>query len=670
MSHRAIPLLTVLLACCPLPGAAQDFERDVLQPDAFEGDPLGIGEVGDLDDVQMAEPAPAPDTEEPPPEVAVREGEVVRAVPAVREKRHRVEVKLVAGLAVTRHTSHLLNVGSHDVPVRYRLAVPAGAEVAGCEGCRTRWIRDDRGVALEVDVQSLPSKEEAQVTLTYVAAAPQAGGAVRWALPARGSDPRAARAEVTVDAPHLLSPKVDGVAADDVPVPVDPWRPAEVTALRPTADPPRATLWHFPCDGGHCARLHAVAGPRSARPRDVLLLVDASPSTIGPARNRMGVALTALLGIVPGGSRVRAVAFAGDAKPVLADPTPPDRVPLRPLVDATRAELGSSTRLEAAWSTVGSWVQDSRGAGRDPQVVLVGDGGLTWGADAEATVAEAEHAGVAIHAVNVSDRPARPSLVDAVRRTGGLMVSAGDAAARAERGDTPAPLEERLRVLFAPDVVPELELRKGRERTALGPLRAGEQRAWEGPVRARPVLKPGGLLRARPRPAPAELVPALARRVQRTEASRPVHDLTSSDPAPPIATLDAPPDHPLDGKGIPKATVRTMLRQRLVPPARLCFRQDRRGRADHARRAEFVLRLAEREIMEARVEGDLPQELRRCLLAAVDALDVPYFEGVVIVRYPVYTQRAPEEPSVELEAPVRHQVDAVTQGHPTTPRTP
>jgi hypothetical protein len=658
-------LALTLFTFAGLPAAAQEFDSDVLQEDAFEGDPIGIGGLEDLD--RVPEPAPrTPRGPGHPPEPAVREGEVLHAVPAVRETHHRVQVELIEGLAVVRVGLRFMNGGSQAAGLRYRLAVPPDAEVAECAGCSTRWIRDERGLALEVHVPPWPERGEHRVQVTYVAPAPRVGGAVRWHLPARGADERIAPAAVTAVASHLLSPTVAGAPAGDTPVAIDPWTDAEVAAHAPTDATPRAVLWHFPCGDARCARARLSTGPRQAAPRDVILLIDASRSTLGPARNRMGVAFAALMGVMPAGSRMQAVAFASEARALQAEPVDPARVPMRPLVDATRADLGAATRFEAAWPTVRDRVRASRRAGRDPIVVLVGDGGLTQGDAGDRALAEAKRLRIPVHAVNLGDRPARPGLVDAVRRTGGLLLDAGPPAARAERGGPGAALEERVQALFAPVVAQGVTLRAGGRRFLLDSLRAGEEQVWEGPVPARPVLSGPGW-RATARPAPDAVAAALGRRLARGDADRPVHVIGPPDPP---ADALAPPDDPLAGKGIPKDTVRVMLRQRLVPAARRCFRQDRRGRADHARRAEYIIRLAEREVIEARVQGDLPDALRRCLLGAVDGLDVPMFEGVVLVHYPVYTERAPDPPRLELEGPVADEVDAVTAGHPTTPRPP
>ena len=102
-----------------------------------------------------------------------------------------------------------------------------------------------------------------------------------------------------------------------------------------------------------------------------------------------------------------------------------------------------------------------------------------------------------------------------------------------------------------------------------------------------------------------------------------------------------------------------MLRQRVVPLARGCFRRDRAGRSEYERRAVFVFALAEREVVSAEVEGRIPEPLRQCLMGAVDALDVPRFAGIVKVRYPLVTESVEIAPKVELTTVAAGAVDAL-----------
>jgi hypothetical protein len=119
---------------------------------------------------------------------------------------------------------------------------------------------------------------------------------------------------------------------------------------------------------------------------------------------------------------------------------------------------------------------------------------------------------------------------------------------------------------------------------------------------------------------------------------------------------------------MPASPLLSMLQQRIMPVARGCFRRDRAGRADYQVRATFVFTLAEREVVAARVEGAIAEALRTCLLQAVDTLAVPRFSGLVVVRYPLVTEREPLPSQVELSGHTEAELDAViaedSQGHP------
>jgi hypothetical protein len=103
-----------------------------------------------------------------------------------------------------------------------------------------------------------------------------------------------------------------------------------------------------------------------------------------------------------------------------------------------------------------------------------------------------------------------------------------------------------------------------------------------------------------------------------------------------------------DGAGMPSDPLLGMLRQRILPIARGCFRRDRAGQLRYEKRAVFVFSLAEREVADAHIEGAIPEALRDCLLSAVDQLEVPRFSGVVNVRYPLITESVPAAEQVEL----------------------
>jgi len=234
-------------------------------------------------------------------------------------------------------------------------------------------------------------------------------------------------------------------------------------------------------------------------------------------------------------------------------------------------------------------------------------------------------------------------------------------------------------------------VRLGRRAYRLGPLYAGEELRWEGVLDA-PLLalldgRPVHPERRRrgPRPwleawgrslageGPLSAVHPADREVPSRADCHPRGPATRaggvSDATAPIALaepLDCGPRPPTEprasageprGRGVPAETLLQMLRARIVPVARGCFRRDRAGRPDYATRAVFRFRLADREVARAEVEGAIRDELRQCLLAAIDGLEVPPFEGVVDVSYPLTTQRAEREPRIELERRVREAVD-------------
>ncbi|HJL16333.1 MAG TPA: hypothetical protein RMH99_11790, partial [Sandaracinaceae bacterium LLY-WYZ-13_1] len=110
---------------------------------------------------------------------------------------------------------------------------------------------------------------------------------------------------------------------------------------------------------------------------------------------------------------------------------------------------------------------------------------------------------------------------------------------------------------------------------------------------------------------------------------------------------------------LPEQSLLSMLRQRIVPVARGCFRDDRAGRASYQTRAVYEFRLADREVIDASVEGRIDDDLRRCLARAIDDLEIPRFDGTVRVRYPIYTAPRMPPPTLSLDPDVADVVDAI-----------
>ncbi len=743
--RAALALLGVSLAALPALARAQATTRS----DSIDDDPLSIGGTEDLDALPHRTDHPPPPVAHPappanaalhgpvPPHIPPKSGQVLTAIPGVYEAEHRVTVHLGHGLARVDVEMGFASRARVPAEVRYQLAVPPEATLGALEVCtgtacrrglrdlggrvlsayddavRARGpagappiaeahaIHDARGDAIEVRAAPVRPHGTLTVRLRWVAPAPMHGGVVRLRLPARGTDPRAAPATVTASANSLLAPSVDDAPADrDTPAVLDPWVPAAVAARAATASAPSVTAWRFPCGAHTCARVRVSAGPRLGRPVDLILLVDASPSTEGPARGRIGVALAALLASAPDGSTVQALAFAGRARPLIERPIDVADAPLVPLAQATSLELGSATRFEAAWETARPWVQhaSSDREARPVVMVVIGDGGLTHTTAADRAFAQAAREGVQVSVLNVADRATWRPLAQGALETDGVVVDAGGEADRAVRGRGTGPLEERVASIFAPVLVPDVRVWDGPRRVSLGPLRAGEERVWQGEVRghvrvrgrdlegvthAAPeelaaALGVGtaaslGLRDPRPRleavdPADLEAAPPPEDAPRRCEPRGPPHRASgvSSDRAPVAlavartCTAPVPPPPPADhtGHGMPAISVLRMLRERVMPVARLCFRRDRAGRPSYHVRAEIDLQLADREVVSADVHGsDLRSSLRQCLLGAVDTLEVPPFAGTVVVTYPLRTEDAPQPPVIQLRPDIAQDVD-------------
>ncbi|MCB9619594.1 MAG: VWA domain-containing protein [Sandaracinus sp.] len=511
-----------------------------------------------------------------------------------------------------------------------------------------------------------PIRPGASPTLRVRWAAPLVtrSGVAQLRIPARGNDLRAVVARVSFDAGELLGPTLQG-GSNASAVEVEPWSTIELAARLPS----HAVRTHahlFPCGARRCVHAALETGPRTGPSEHVALLVDVSPSTFGPARGRIAPVLTALLAALPPRSDVRAFAFAAQAEALLDTPTPPTEVPFAALASSTQRSLGGATRLDVALNALGDL--------RDTHVIVLGDGGLTEGPHLRDALAAAERRGARLSVVSLTARAPHPLLSEAVTQLGGRVVLLDDDAFVAH-GD----LDGRVAPLFAPSLG-----RASVGRVALGELRAGESLRHVGLAGRRDVVRLGRLSVAARAPRDAELVDALAalgrqhvggptRLALAPSAGTTCETLVSAGPNETSRTTPwmladvrscalptAPPPTPDDlGRGIPAETVLSMLRRRVVPVARGCFRRDRAGRENYATRAVFELRLADREVTSADVIGEIDDALRECLLTSVDGLDVPAYAGTIVVRYPLYTQASGPALTIELHPDVAQVVDRV-----------
>ena len=678
-----------------------------------------------------------------PPVSTARSGEVLGGVPSVREQSHRVQVELNAGLVSVTSELAFENTSDKPAEVFYRLATPDDAalnslEVCNPRGCRSglldtsvrrltayddavqarspkassgalpagdaRRIHDARGTAIMLRAAPCVRGQVLQVRVTYLAAATQHAGVVRFTLPARGMDPRVAQGQVAVRANGMTDLRVNDVPQAEIPLQTDAWSALELSA-HAAGGGVRAQVWRFACGQSTCARAYVSAPQDKTAATDIVLAIDASPSTEGSSRSRFVATIAAILARAPEGSRVRALRFASQAVPLL-----PQRKLVRELAlsefaqVAFEAELGAATRFESAWRLIDSWGW-KQGPGRR-LVVIVGDGGLTTGP--ARPFEAARRAGIEVSVVNVADRNSDPALVQGASSTGGSVIDAGGEADAAVRGTAPERLEERVAALFQPKLG---RIRgSGRQRALFNQLdlRAGDSVSLESKLSGALAVQLGARsLAATPVPsgwsqglgahalaATGNETSAVLSAVDRADLIRsgdrpegqdlPARKGTDCDRrgpaqrqsglnsdqvqvalaqeraicARPVEPAKANKDEEL-GSGMPSSPLLSMLRQRIMPVARGCFRRDRAGRADYQVRAVFVFQLADREVISAQVTGKIAEQLRSCLLSSIDSLAVPRFTGKVIVRYPLVTEREPLPAQIELEAATADKIDAL-----------
>jgi hypothetical protein len=743
-----------LAVCCLVglwalsPAAAQRAKPKVPQPedilpDSELDDPIGIdAESRSLESAipKAVKPDAAAEQRErerfgpEPPPLSVRAGEVLTALAAVRETAHRLQVALQPGLLEARVEIELSSLSARPAEVRYRLAVPEHAVLLGLTVCvaaacregvagdagslaayaasvlsrsrdarapkpvaHAQSVRDERGAAILVHAAPVREGQPLRLQLRYRAPAPVFGGMLRATLPARGMDPQAAPTELTLSlAKGLIDARIGRDPAGSRALALEPWSAVELSARASGGGAPSGRSALEPCAGEPCGAAFALAPAGPLVPADVVLALDVSPSTEGPARGRLMSTVATLLSTAPTGSRVRALAFAARASALVPDALEPSQIALAPLQAAIDgAELGSATRFEAVWATAAPWLERrARTKGNKPLIVIVGDGGLTLGA--ARAFERARAAGVEVSSVNTGDRPTSAALRAAVHKTSGITLDVGAEAGDAAAGRDPTRLGERLAALFARTVAPQVRVVVDGKQRTLGPLRAGDTLTFRAPARSAPGLQIGArsirssgahdaaatLIALDPRdlraPAASAEWPAPPRSPKhacdrRGPAFR--HGGLSTDAAPlllaeehtcrpkPAAKVRSGSDV---GIGMPADPLLDMLRRRVMPVARGCFRRDRAGRAEYQKRAVFAFTLAEREVIDAHVEGKIPEALRVCLLAAVDTLEVPRFTGLVTVRYPLVTESLPLPEQIELRPATAGNLDALF-GHEKPP---
>jgi hypothetical protein len=695
-------------------------------------DPLSTGDRASLDEVR-----PDPDVEEVEAPVPVRHGAILEAIAGVRETEHQLDVVLEGGLAIATETMHFSSSARHDAEVQMRLAVPDGAvlvslHVENAVGARdgtpddahapqgayddallvrsstpsalpvahARIIRSPGGtviVARAAPVRgAAPSAEGSSLTpgeltlvVRWAVPMPLHAGVARLPMPTRGTDERAAPSDVSVTAVDLVEPRIDGVTFEREAVVVSTASPFVVTGLAPISRGPHVEASLVPCGARRCARLRAVGARAHVSDGDVIVAIDASPSTSAGARGRITDTVRVLVSLLPRTSRVRVVAFAARTEALSLGA--PSELDLSRVRLATESQLGSATRFEALWSSIENDVH----AGT--RIVIVGDGGLTNGDASRAAFAAAAARGAILSAIDVADRGVTRVLSDAVLASGGSVVEAGAAADVATRGHGDEALAELLTRAVSDRVPGALAAHVDGRVIELGRLSTGEEIVWQGPASRADVALGSERSTARaPDAAHLAVSLALAAHVESLVAVD-ARDLDSAAGACGVdgvvraraavrassivghgvrvapahrrscAAVVAAATTEARATSLPARVLRDMLRRRVIPAARGCFRDDRAGRPRHHRAVEFQVTLADREIVDASVGGDIPEELASCLLRAFDGVEVPQFAGTLIVRWPVHTDAVLPPPVIELGPDVARMVDDVGIDETPTP---
>lgn len=666
-----------------------------------------------------------PDIEQAQAPVPIRHGDMLEAISGVSETSHAIAITLEGGLAIVTETMILDSTAHHRAEVMLRLAAPPGASlvslhVENAAGARdgvgadpsapqsayddallvrsttpsprpvahAHWVENGWVVrAAPVGTASASETEGAlTVTLVWAVAVPMHGGVARLSIPARGSDPRAARPSVTLSAIDLVEPTVDGSSYERGAVDARTDSPLVITALAPLSRGPRADASIVACGTQRCTVLHAVGGRPQIASTPITIAIDASPSTTIGARGRIADTVRILSALLPSTTHVRWIAFAARAEELgHGVPSDLDMARVRGAVDLP---LGSATRFSALWSAIQS---DAHAGDR---VLIVGDGGLTSGVLETAALDAARARGVVLGTIDVADRAPMAMLADAIMASGGVTIEAGAAADRAAAGHGDDLLTELVSAAIV-SPVGRLDAHVDGRSVALGTLRAGESAFFVGPGARADIALGDARNTARPADAAhAAILSAVASHRLALIAVDPA-DLDASagacnaDGSPRARTssrvssivghgLRIAPAHRRSCAGatttttttaprtasLPARVLRDQLRRRVIPPARQCFRDDRGGRTRLHREISFDLVLADREIVDARVIGDIPDTLRTCLLGAFDGVEVPAFDGTLAVRWPIHTEAIPPPPVIELAPDVAREVREIAGDAP------
>lgn len=607
--------------------ARADSRGTASEPALGEHDPLGTGGLEGLEEDAAAARSAERSARARPPEPV--DGPLLSARPGTRELRHEIRIGLEGGTARIAHRIRLSNRGTYDTPITYRLPLPPGAtraSLALCIGPTSDGGPDARACvprpvpaarrdpdALEVSIPSLPAASDAWVAIAYAAPFPARGGMRELVLPPRRGDLRAGPSLVTVEGDGPEATLVDRPAGDS-PAELEAYDAVRVRS--PVGErAPTIELGRSECGGAPCFSARLVTPRPPLEAEALVVLLDGSPSVEGEARNRAREVLVALRETLPPESTVRVSAFAEVSRTLVAERSPVATLDPSQVVAGTEG-LGGTTRPDRAVHAL----LEAGSVGAHDRILIVGDGGFTSSAEASAFADELRRSGRRASYVDVGPRPARASLRAFLSDAHARYVRVADEAGEAV--DT------------------------GRRQRLADALR--EALAREDDLVARVVSAHGRVVESVPQGAELRLV---APQPIRIEARGARTRRLAGDAGPLVGPAEARTAEGASaglGHDVPRDTVQIMLRTQVVPVARACFRDDRRGRPRYSVRAELEFRLAEREVVDLAVHGSLPDALRACLLDAVSRMSVPRFAGTVLVHYPLRTLEAEEPATIEL----------------------
>lgn len=509
------------------------------------------------------------------------------------------------------------------------------------------------------------------------------GGVVRLSLPARGVDVRVADGEVRVHAEDLVVPRVDGVELEAGASTTQRSNQAiEIEAMVPRTWMTHADAWTIPCRAEpwalrgrteHCTWVRAMSSRSTADVHNVVLALDVSPSMDAGASGLVPQVAMALLTQLPPHARVRLIAFAARGARVVAEGVAPSAITEDIIHRAMELPLGSATRFEALHEAISPWLTE-----RDLRVVWIGDGGMTRSARALELAAQAHAAHVDFELVSVASRPATAALVQLNEVLGGHWVAVHEEALRSTQNEAGrAALREVVAASLASAspqrlVVSEASphLLPAGASVAFVTRAAHVQSVQLGATIVRPVRASGDLALA---------IAARAANARRLVAARTSAPLVCAPEGVPVRPLTARVTRLLNHFGpaerrscgapaltpavveqrasLPsRALYRNLLRS-VVPQLRECFRADRRGRAAYSIRAQLMLLISDQEVQDVRVEGDITDVLRTCMVSAIDALDVPAFDGAILARWPLHTEPSLPAARIELHPDLASAID-------------